>query len=253
MQLRDRLMQGEPLAGTFLKTPEHLLVEVLAASGLDFICLDAEHSPFDRGRMDACLAMARALDFPALVRVPAGRPEIILGVLDSGATGIVVPHVDSVAKAEEVARAARFGHGGRGFAGTTRWAGVLGAPMADLLERSRKETIVMAQIEEPEGVDAANDIAAVDGIDALFIGPADLSVAYGKTNVDSPELHAAYKTVGEACKTHGKGFVTWAPDVAKMKDWHPYGVNCFFIASELGWVLSGARTVVADIKALSPD
>ncbi|MEL6519955.1 MAG: aldolase/citrate lyase family protein [Pseudomonadota bacterium] len=250
MSLRDRLMQGAPLSATFLKTPEIMVVEMLAVSGLDFFCLDAEHSAFDRARMDACLAMARALNFPALVRVPAGRPEIILGVLDSGATGVVVPHVDSVAKAQDVARSARFGLGGRGFAGTTRWAGAAGASMADLLAKSQSETIVLAQIEEPSGVEAANEIAAVDGIDGLFVGPADLSVSYGKANVESPELHAAYEAVGKACKAQGKGFVTWAPNVAKMKDWRPYGVNCFFIASDQSWVLAGARQVVAELKEL---
>ncbi len=92
---RQRMLSGEFLAGTFQKTPSYEVIEVLAMSGLDFVCLDAEHAPFDRGRMDACLAMARALDFPALVRVGAFTPQDVLQALDSGAVGIVVPHVYS--------------------------------------------------------------------------------------------------------------------------------------------------------------
>lgn len=247
MIFRDRVMNAELLAGTFMKTPDHVMVEVLAASGLDFACLDAEHCPFDRQTLDACLAVGKALDFPLLVRVPAGRPEIILGVLDSGATGIVVPHVDSLEKAKEVARSARFGLGGRGYAGTTRFAGVTGAPMPELLARSQRETLVLAQIEEPSGVEAAQDIAAVDGIDGLFVGPSDLSVAYGKDNAESDELKAAFRTVGEACKAHGKGFVSWAPTVQKAKDWRAFGVSMFFIGSEHSWVLAGARQTASDI------
>ena len=103
---RQRLVSRMPLAGTFLKTPALQLIEVLAQSELDFVCLDAEHAPFDRSAIDACCAMGRALDFPVLVRVADGSPREILQALDCGAVGIVVPHVDSVAKAVDVARSA---------------------------------------------------------------------------------------------------------------------------------------------------
>jgi len=101
---RSRMLSGEILAGTFIKTPAHDIVEVLSRSGMDFLALDAEHAAFDRARMDACLAVAMALDFPVLVRVPAATPQEILMALDAGATGIIVPHVDSVAKAQDVRR-----------------------------------------------------------------------------------------------------------------------------------------------------
>ena len=119
---RARMLGGEYLAGTFVKTPAVEMVEVLAKSGLDFICLDAEHSPFDRARLDTCLAVARALDFPTLVRVGSNTAENILQALDSGAVGVVVPHVYSVEKAQEAARWGRFGHHGRGYAGSSRWS-----------------------------------------------------------------------------------------------------------------------------------
>ena len=93
---RQRMLDWQFMAGTFLKTPSYEMVEVLAKSGLDFICLDGEHAPFDRGRMDACLAIARALDFPVLVRVGSASAENILQALDSGAVGIVAPHIDTV-------------------------------------------------------------------------------------------------------------------------------------------------------------
>ncbi|MGB3406848.1 MAG: aldolase/citrate lyase family protein, partial [Jannaschia sp.] len=157
--LKTRMLGGQILAGTFFKTPAHELVEVLSRSGLDFICLDAEHAPFDHGRMDVCLAMAKALKFPALVRVPTGSPMEILKALDGGALGIVVPHVDTIEKARAVAKSAHFGHGGRGYAGSTRWAGFATRPMQEVLAQDA-ETIVIVQIEEPEGVEACEEIAA---------------------------------------------------------------------------------------------
>jgi 2-keto-3-deoxy-L-rhamnonate aldolase RhmA len=237
---RQRLLSRVPLAGTFLKTPALQLIEVLSQSDLDFVCLDAEHAPFDRSAIDACCAMGRALDFPVLVRVGDGSAREILQALDCGAVGIVVPHVYSATKAAEVARAARFGRGGRGFAGSTRWAGYATQSMSDLMARSKAETVVMAQIEEPEGVDICEAIAATDGIDALFVGPADLSVAYGHENQTSNDLVHALERVGRAADAAGKAYVSWVANAQKAQEWAQYGMSCFFISSEHAWMRSAA-------------
>ncbi|MFK7858433.1 MAG: HpcH/HpaI aldolase/citrate lyase family protein [Granulosicoccus sp.] len=248
---RSRMLAGEMLCGTFVKTPAHEVVEVLAKSGLDFITLDAEHSPFDRGRLDACLAIARALDFPTLVRVPTGTADEILKVLDSGALGVIVPHVDSVLKARDIARWSRFGHGGRGFAGSTRWAGFATRSMGDILEQSESETVVIAQIEEPEGVDAAMDIAGVSGVDGLFVGPADLSVCLGLTDPTSAPVRDAMRRVGDSCKAHDKACMTFAPDSSSAEELKALGINMFFIASEHGFMLKTAHSVASEIHALA--
>ncbi|MEM9795235.1 MAG: aldolase/citrate lyase family protein [Pseudomonadota bacterium] len=250
MGLRARLLAGDRLAGTFMKTPSHVALEILILSGLDFVCLDAEHAPFDRAALDACLAVARARDFPVLVRIGDGAPARILDVLDLGATGIVVPHVDSAEKAAAIARAARFGRGGRGYAGSTRWAGYTTEKMPDLLTRSAAETIVLAQIEEPEGVEDCAAIAATEGVDGLFTGPADLSVGYGHQSLDNADLPAAMERVGAATRAAGKAFVTWVPDVDTAAAWRRYGFTTFVVSSEHGWMLQGARAVAAGIAAL---
>ncbi len=248
--LKARILGGDLLAGTFMKTPDVTVVEVLAQSGLDFIVLDLEHTGIDRGRMDACLAVARALDFPVLVRVAAGTPQDILQALDAGGVGVVVPHVFSVQKAREVAQAAHFGRGGRGFAGSSRWAGFASRSMADVLAQDA-QTIVVAQIEEPEGVDAAAEIAAVDGIDALFVGPADISVSYGHSELGSDDLQNVLATVGKATKAAGKGYVTWVPDSAKATEWAQHGVTVFVLASEHTWMRAGAAAAAKGVHAIT--
>jgi 2-keto-3-deoxy-L-rhamnonate aldolase RhmA len=245
---RARVMDGTPLAGTFMKTASVEILEVLILGGLDFVCLDAEHAPFDRAALNVLCAVARAADFPILVRVPSAAPSEIGMALDAGAHGIVVPHVTDADVAARVARAARFGPGGRGYAGSTRWAGFATRPMPEVLAGAA-ETLVIAQIEDPEAVEAAPEIAATPGIDALFLGPADLSVGYGYDRQDSAELARAYARTGEAARAAGRAFMTFVPDTAaarKMAETH--GVSVFFIASEHAWMLQGARAAVAGLR-----
>jgi 2-keto-3-deoxy-L-rhamnonate aldolase RhmA len=245
--LKQRMKTGETLVGTFLKTPACELVELLAMSGLDFICLDAEHAPFDRARLDACLALALAHGLPALVRVATGERHEILQALDSGATGVVVPHVDSEEKAGNIARWGRFGHGGRGYAGSTRWAGFTTGTMSELLQRSVDETIVIAQIEEPEGVEQCNAIAATEGIDGLFVGPADLAVCLGVSDLNDDRVVNATRQVAAACRQNARCCMTFVPDVSKIQELREIGVSMFYVSSEHGFILQGARAVAQSV------
>lgn len=239
---------GKRLIGTFVKTPEIIVVETLARSGLDFICLDGEHAAFDRARLDACLAVGRALGFPCLVRVPAARAEYILQALDMGAAGLVIPHVDSAEKAAEMGRLSRFGNGGRGFAGATRGGDWGAGGMAGVLSRGG-DPLVLVQIEEPEGVEAADGIAGAAGIDGVFLGPADLSVGYGHESMESPELDAAYQRVGTAVAAAGRTFATFARDAQAGRAVEAHGVTMLFVGSELGWMAAGAKAEADAFRA----
>lgn len=246
--LKQRMQSGEQLLGTFVKTPNVEVIELLNLAGLDFAVLDAEHAACDRRDIDVCMAVARALDFPLLVRVVEGTHAAILQALDAGAVGIVVPHVDSVEKAQTIAKAARFGNGGRGYAGSTRWANYTTRSMADNLKRSQDETIVIGQIEEPEAVDAIEAIVAVEGLDAVFIGPADLTVGYGETNVDNQKLKDAMARVGHAARKAGLNYATWVPNPQSAKALSEYGFTVFVIGSEHSWLLQGARSAVSEMR-----
>ncbi len=245
---RQRVKGGARLAGTFVKTPAIEVIEVLATSGLDFLCLDAEHAPFDRARLDACLAIGRALGVPMLVRVAEASAAEILQALDSGADGIVVPHVDSAAKAADVVRWSRFGRGGRGYAGSSRWAAFAGRSMTDNLSAAA-ETLVIAQIEDIEGVENVDEIAAVPGLDGLFLGPADLSVAYGYDTQTSPELTAATAATGAAATANRLAYMTFVADAKGAEAKAAEGFTVFFVASEHVWMRAGAAAVAKGIAA----
>ena len=248
---KSRVVSRELMVGTFLKTPHYVMIEVFAKSGFDFLCLDAEHAPFDRRAIDECMSVSRALDFPVLVRVGDTSHREILWALDCGAVGIVAPHIETLAQAEELSKAARFGLGGRGYAGSTRWAGYATKKMPDLLAQSQAETVVIAQIEEPAAVEIADSIARVEGIDGLFAGPADLSVGMGYKNQSSNELKAALKKVGVAAKENGKGYASFISDVDQAKPWvEDYDVNMFFVGSEHSFIRNKANEISLRIKEI---
>lgn len=240
-------------AGVFVKTPAIEIVELLALAGVDFICLDAEHAPLDRLALDRMIAMARALSLPCLVRIASARPENIMQAFDMGAGGVVVPHVASAELARDVARWARFGHGGRGYAGSTRAAAYTTQGMAATLAEARDGRCVIAQIEEPEGVDAAGAIAAIDGIDALFFGAADLAVAKGLTRSDDPSLDEAFAKVSGAATSAGKPLAGFVASAGKLAEARAKGISMAFVGSEQSFILAGARGLMDATAALSTE
>ncbi|NWJ73924.1 2,4-dihydroxyhept-2-ene-1,7-dioic acid aldolase [Pseudonocardia sp. ICBG1122] len=164
--------------GAWVKIASGDVVELLAGSGLDFVVLDMEHAPLDLPDVHRLLGAARGCGLPALVRVPDHRAATIARVLDSGADGVLVPHVDSVEQAHAVVDAARLPpRGSRGFGPTVR-AGHWGHDVPGY-RASGEQAVVVAQIESGPAVALAERIAAVDGLDALLIGPSDLSVSTG--------------------------------------------------------------------------
>ena len=247
---KSRMANRDMMAGTFLKTPAYELVEVLATSELDFICIDMEHSPFDRARTDACLAVARALDFPVLGAGDAFcTPNRVAGVGHGrgGRGGTAYHHVE---QAKDLVRAAHFGPGGRGFAGATRWAGYGTQNMAEVLAQSARQTVVIAQIEEPEALENVEEIAATPGVDGLFLGPSDMSVSMGFSDTNSEQLRAALARCGAAAEASGKAYMTFVPNASKAADWAQFGAHMFFVGSEQGWMKSGANADASGIHAL---
>ncbi|AOR78970.1 HpcH/HpaI aldolase/citrate lyase family protein [Novosphingobium resinovorum] len=241
---RERLTSGELLVGTFVKTPSPIVAEVLSLTGLDCLCLDAEHAPFDRATIDGCVAMTRAIGMPSLVRIPVATPEQVLNALDCGATGVVAPHIRNAAEAAAFARACRFGAGGRGYAGSTRAACYTTRPMADHLRLSERETVAIAQIEDPEAVEDIDEIARVDGIDCLFVGRVDLTVGYGLASQDHERVVAAVERICDAGRRNGRAVGMFLSRIEDVTHWHERGASLFLLGSDHGFLLQGAADLL---------
>ena len=243
MNFRQRLRGGQPIIGTWIKTPHPAVVEVLSLSELDCLVLDAEHAPFGRRDIDLGILAAKAAAKPVLVRVPAARPEYVLQALDCGAAGVIIPHVRSAAEAELAVRMTHYGPGGRGYAGSSRAANYTRTPMSDHLAASAAGTALILQIEDPEAVEAIDEIAAVEGYDALFVGRIDLSVAMGKSP-DDPEVVAAVARVCEAARKRGRSVGMFLSRVEDVAQWRDKGASLFILGSDQGFLLSGAAQLV---------
>ena len=248
---RERLRRGEPMAGTFVKTPHASIIEVLCRTSLDVVCLDAEHAPFDRATLDQALLAARAEDLPAVVRIQSYDPTLILNALDLGADGVVLPHVTTAADANRIARAARYGPGGRGYSGSTRAAGYTTCAMAEVLAEAEAHVVVIAQIEDAAALDEIDAISAVEGIDCLFIGRSDLTVSLGATSPSDPRVLSAVEKICESARRHSRKLGMFLSDAEEIPRWQSLGVSLFLIGSDQQWMLQGAREVLANICAKS--
>jgi 4-hydroxy-2-oxoheptanedioate aldolase len=189
--LRTRILAGERVCGVLLRMPSEELVEMLAVAGFDFILIDCEHGPADVAALRQHIAAAAMHGADVLVRVGEGEDALILRALDSGAAGVVVPHLDSVEEARDVVAAAHYPPlGRRGFATYGR-AGSYGAVSGpDHKARLSEETLVIGMIESPLAVSAVDKIVAVDGLDGIMLGAADLAASSGPGDLSVPDSRA---------------------------------------------------------------
>lgn len=244
---RARLHAGETLVGTFVKTPHPHVVEVLARSSLDCLVLDAEHAPFDRTALDLCLLASRAASMPSLVRPMSSDHAQILNALDCGATGVLLPHIRSADEARDAVNACHYRPSGRGYAGSSRAAGYGRLPMAEHRANAASVAVIL-QIEDVEGVDAVAEIAAVPGIDCLFIGRADLTIAYEAETPDDPRVVAAVQRVVDAGRATGVPTGMFLPRLADVPHWRDAGANLFLLQSDHSFLAAGAEALAATVK-----
>lgn len=186
--MRTRVLAGERVCGVLLRMPSEELVEMLAVAGFDFMLIDCEHGPADVALLRQHIAAAAMHGADVLVRVGEGEDALILRALDSGAAGVVVPHLDSAQQAAGVVADAHYPPmGRRGFATYGR-AGSYGAVSGpEHKARMARETLVIGMIESPLAVSHVDQIVAVNGLDGVMIGAADLAASSGPGDLSVPD------------------------------------------------------------------
>ncbi|HWL60490.1 MAG TPA: aldolase/citrate lyase family protein [Microbacteriaceae bacterium] len=224
--LRGLLASGSPLATMLMNIPDPAVAEILGRSGVDYIVIDTEHAFFPSQSLRECIAAVRSTPAKAVVRVAANEEHLIKTVLDLGADGVQVPNVRTAAEAERAVAFARFAPEGTRGVGYGRASGH-GTDIIHYVGRANRETAVILMIESGSGVDAADAIAAVPGVDALVVGPADLAVDLGVgLGGDPAPLEEAYLRVLEAGRRQGVA-VAVGGGIEDARRWYDRGARVF--------------------------
>jgi 2-keto-3-deoxy-L-rhamnonate aldolase RhmA len=237
------------LLGTFIKTASHQVPEIIGAAGLDFAIVDAEHAPFDPATLDRMALAGRAAGLPCLVRVPELAAPPIGQALDLGLAGVVVPHVASAEAATRALAAAKYGGRQRGFSPSTRAAGYGTVDPAAYRAAADRKSSVWCQIEDEAALARLDEIAAVDQVDCLFLGRADLALSLGVDSVRDPKVAEAVAATAEAGRRHGRTVGIFVADTAEIPSLLALGITIFVCGSDQGFILAEGRRIRKDLAA----
>lgn len=241
---KSKVLRKEPVLGTFCGIANASAVELTGTCGFDFLCIDAEHSPIDRGTAEQLIRAADVSGVPAIVRVPGLNAEAIASVLDSGAKGVLVPRVGTAEQAIAAVKATRYPPYGERGVGPGR-AAAYGSGISECLSKANDELLLAIQIETAEGLQNIEAIAAVDGIDVIFIGPGDLSVSLNAMGPEHAErLNQAITTIVTTSQKAGKVTGIFRLSTNDINDWRGLGVSFFVVASDTMFLAAGAQAIV---------
>lgn len=243
--LRRRIHAGETLFGTFLGLASPIAAEICARAGFDWVIVDLEHGSGSEADLLACLLAIGTTPTAAMVRPQSAERLRIGRALDLGAHGLMIPRVDVAEQAREAITFMRYPPDGlRGLALATRGAGLGERQHADI--RAINEQVVgIIQIESPSAVDRASEIAALDGVDVLFVGPTDLSHSLGVPGqFTSPIYLAALESVVSAANAAGKATGILLRDITALPRHLELGFRFIALGSDDAFVAQGARAMV---------
>ncbi|HEY5638266.1 MAG TPA: aldolase/citrate lyase family protein [Burkholderiales bacterium] len=201
-RLKQLWREGKPAVGGFLSIPHCFSAEVMAHTGLDWLCIDQQHGCIDYADTVPMLAAISTTAVTPLVRVPWNEPASIMKALDAGAYGVIVPMVSNRAEAERAVAACRYPPVGMRSNGPNR-ALLYGG--ADYQKNADREMLCIAMIETTEGIEKMEEIISTPGLDAVYIGPTDLALALGLPAVmdnEEPKHVATVNRILETCRKH---------------------------------------------------
>jgi 4-hydroxy-2-oxoheptanedioate aldolase len=247
--LKAKLAAKEPCLGAFINFPSPHAVEVCGIAGLDFIVLDAEHGPMGPQSCEEMVRAASLVDITPIVRVSQNHPQVVLRYLDIGALGVQIPMLNTAEDAERAAVSVKYHpEGRRGLAGTRAASYGLGPALSEYVVEANKQTMLIAQIETIQAVEALPQILKVDNIDVVFIGPSDLSQSMGFPGLPG---EPAVQQVIDRCIAQileaGKPVGTVCRDGAHAKQLIDRGVT-YLLAAVVALLAQSVRNYVATAR-----
>ena len=251
--LKKTLKEGGLVIGTMLSEVRNPNVAyMLAQCGYDYFIIDNEHGSYSPETVSNMIAAARGSGLSVIVRIPEIRRETILKPLDSGAAGLLVPQVNTADQAREVIVHAKYPPVGDRGVGLRRAHSRYGrVDAAEYLKQANEETFIAVQAENPTAIENLEEIAAVPGIDCVFVGPFDLSVSLGiPGQVTHPREVEAIDRVIEVCNKHNiiTGILMF--DAAILKPWIEKGMRFVAYSSDISLLADAAAKGVAELRSV---
>ncbi|MDF2499593.1 MAG: HpcH/HpaI aldolase [Anaerosporomusa subterranea] len=250
--LKARLKQGDSVLGTMITVfdnPE--IVKILKVCGFDFFVIDCEHGGFDYSAVANMLALSREAGIPGIIRIPEVKREVVLKYMEMGAGGLLLPNTDTAEQAKLLVEYAKYYPlGNRGVSLLRPHTGFEKVDSAvQYMQALNAETVLMTQIESPAGVKNVEAILDVDGIDAVFIGPNDLSQSMGiMGQTDHPDFIAAVEHVIAAAREKGKYSGMHLMSCPALKPWIDKGMSLNLLGNEIVFMMNSAKPAVAEVK-----
>ncbi|MDQ3761713.1 MAG: aldolase/citrate lyase family protein [Actinomycetota bacterium] len=243
-RLRERLTYADRLLGTFNLIPSADIVELIAIAGFDLVIIDMEHGPYNLGNVRGVLATADAYGLHTVVRVPTLEPSSISSVLDLGACGVLVPHVESAKDAATVVQAARFAPDGTRGANPWVRAAQYGH-RENWFAAANEEVATLVMIEGRAAITELPEIVSVPGLDGVFFGPMDLSHSLGVPGqFDHPSVLEALDGAIRLATAHSLATCLFSPDAQRTKCWWERGVHLVACGVDTGLIRSALVAVV---------
>jgi 2-dehydro-3-deoxyglucarate aldolase len=251
--LKAALQARAPLWGCWLTLAAPAAAEALSHAGFDFLVVDTEHSPADGMDVVAQLQAIGNGTARPVVRVTDNTPWMVKRAMDAGCATILFPSVNSADEARRAVAATRYPQGGngglRGVAGITR-AARYGRDREYVLQ-ANDAACAIVQIETAAGLAAVDVIAAVEGVDALFVGPADLSASLGHLgNPAHPQVQAAIEKIAHAAAHHRKAAGIFAAGAEQALGFAELGFTFIALAADVVWLLKGASDALARARSM---
>ena len=245
---RERLHRGDRMLGAWLTIPDPAMAEMMALTGMDFLLIDMEHAPHDPGLLQNILLGLNGTECASLVRVPWNEPWIIKQIIDVGSDAIMVPMVNNRAEAEKAAKSTKYPPAGIRGVGPRR-AAMYGLDET-YMERANDEISVVVQIEHIDAVNNTEEIATTPGVDAVYVGPADLTGSLGKLpDFGNADTKAAIEKVVETCTRIKAPFGIYSDSAEGAAYWAHRGGQLQTIGEDNLILLQGTVTALREARA----
>ncbi|MGR5222730.1 HpcH/HpaI aldolase family protein [Vibrio parahaemolyticus] len=251
--LLEKFKKGEKTVGTFAIMGNSESAECLGLAGLDYFIVDAEHGPFDVESTLTLIKGAELRNTTPLVRVKDASRSSILKMLDIGAKGLVIPNVKTVEEVKQIVDYGKYAPIGMRGVGAARGAGYgydsNATNLVEYFQKCNEHTLLIPQCETVECLNAIEDIVAIDGVDGIFVGPFDLSVAMDKfAQFDHPEFQAALQRVLSACQKVGKPCFIFAVNAEAAKGLLEQGFDSVTINTDAAIFTAAYKNIVEKLK-----